>query len=406
MEKQQIDNEFIMSKEIVPLEQARFLDKLEPVYEQQWEDLLKGAAEAGVQVGKLAGQIWRDESFPRAIRDRALLLSIGKVSKSVSKWRGFISKGDWHDGSSGVSDKEPEFMQWLNEALTYGDLINHHYLFHLSYDYFTRGDWSQGQFEEVLELLNPDEVQPEFGGDMTDSYDLDRDRLPFIHDILNNVTVKESNTKLKEWAQEKDNLYRDNLVINEEILPTWLRDLPYRKIQKVVEEEYRKHQHDEVLPPAVVGAYKKYWIGFYNGLDMGQYEFNYTGTSIIKHLGEFPKKYVYVYLKARYQRALRSGELSSDEEHEILSYIDRPLDEELIKYAEQLDKKRAEQSEEHAKWLAKEKEDRASREAKSAADAARKAIIRKHQKAARSKYEQTQEAMRSIFANSNEEREL
>lgn len=394
MEKNRESN--LDEREILPLERARFLDLLEPSFEEQWSELLEGASGSQITLDEFALTLWNDESFPAVIRDRAMLMLIGK--QYIGKWKGSHNMGYLFSGFrlNLVRGNEEKFKQWFDEALDYGDIINDRVLLNLSYVYFTNGDWDQDRFERTLEGLDYKRVQP-VRQDPWDDYELDPHRLPFIDDILNNVTVDKANVKMKEWAKEKYDLYTKNFIVSEENLPSWLRDLEFKTILKVVEDLYPKVENDETLPPNIIATYEKYNIGFYNGLSMEQSKFNRDGSTIIKHLDEFSQRAITIYLRARYENAVyRFGVLSREEEQTILSYVKPPIHEKLLELADKLDHVRAKAEEEHAIWLAKEKEDRKNREKKREEESKKRQEAESRFENAKRQYQQAREAMRRI----------
>lgn len=372
MEKQFLQNKNHEEREVVPLNQARFLDKLEPEYEQQWNSMLDSAAELKINMKDFALPLWGDDTFPQAIRDRALLLVVGKDDHE--KW-----KGPWgaellqaffgfNERLNGLATSSTTFKSWLEEALSYGDIIDDKVLYKLSYDYFTNGDWDQQQFEQTLEKFDPAQVQRVWQNPF-DEYDSGLPVLPYIDDILNGRSVSKSNMKMQQWAQEKYDIYIQNFILNEKILPSWLQNLSPAVIKNVVQREYKKVENDEILPLNIIAAYEKYLIGFYDGFRFEQYEAACNGSSILKHLGEFSQRTLLAYLQSRYQDAIQfRGTLTREDEDIILSHITVPLPVKFIDFADRMDKIRAEESKAYTEWLIKEKESRKKREAERVID--------------------------------------
>jgi hypothetical protein len=142
---------------------------------------------------------------------------------------------------------------------------------------------------------------------------------------------------MRRWAEEKYNLYVQNFILNEEVLPTWLRDLSPAVIKNIVKREYKKVEDNETLPSNIIAAYEKYSIGFYDGIHFEQYEAACKGSSILKHLGEFSQDTLRTYLQFRYKLALRGRTaLTREDESIILAHIHQPLSSELIDLANKL----------------------------------------------------------------------
>lgn len=360
MENQPTNNENLHDNEIVTLDRARFLDRLEPEYEQQWNQMLDSAADLKMGLDEFMLPLWNDESFPQAIRDRAMLLIVGK--EHIGEWKGSRAFLGVKFNLNGVETNGEKFKTWLDQALEYGDIIEDCTLYRLSYEYFANGDWNQERFEHTLEQFDPNIVQWVWQEPFDEYAGLAM--LPYIDDILNGKSVDKSNTKMRQWAQEKYDLYVQNFILNEEALPPWLQNLSSGVIKNIVQREYKKVESDEILPLNIIAAYEKYFIGFYNGFHFDQHKVARNGSSILKHLGEFSQRAILAYLQSRYQDAIGfHGTLTCEDEDIILSYITKPLPDKFTDFAERMDRLRAEENEARAEWLAKEKEDRKNREA-------------------------------------------
>ena len=404
MEKQLSNGEIVNNNEIVSLDQARFLDRLEPEYEQEWNKLVESAAEMKLTLKEFAVPLWQDGSFPAVIRDRAMLLYIGK--ESIGTWKGppsihpfFQIAGAGHEQAMDMDDVDgSDFREWLDEALTYGDIIQDTTLYRLSYKYFTNGNWDQERFEQTLEKFDPNKVQWTWQG-LFDEY-AGLPVLPYIDDIFNGTSVDRSNEKMQQWAKEKYDLYVQNFIINEEALPSWLQNLPQAVIKNIVQREYEKVENDEMLPLSIIAAYENYSIGFYDGYRFEQYDLARNGSSILKHLGEFSQRAIRTYLQARYRDAVCfRGTLTREDEDTILSYSTAPLSDGLADLVDRMDKIRAEESEARAERLAQEKENRKKREAERVIDEQRRKADEVRLNNAKVAFLHA----RGIFTNSNED---
>lgn len=392
--------------EFVPLEDARFLDRLEPKYEQQWEELIEAATELEVDLIQFAIPLWRDETYPAAIRDRAMLLLTDKQSPSrwyEAKWRligRIFFQGHNRFDLDHVKGDEDKFRIWLDEALDCGDIIDHKVLCALSYRFFERGDWDQIRFEQTLEQLEPNIAQRAWDSPIEDGYGHSFGTLPYIHDILHGYSVGKSDIRLKHWAQEKHKLFRQNFVIHEENLPTWLQDLNHAQVSDEIKNIHQRIADDDMLSPHIIAIYEKYGLDFWRGKfhDMIQ-----NRPAVIKHLGEFSKQAIQNYIKACYVDAIEhfpSRRLQPDEESALLSYLQHPIPDALVEYAAILNKKRQEDEERRTAYLlelAKKKAEQRKRdEALLPTKLKQQAAANKKDAEAKNRYRLAQEAFRNL----------
>jgi hypothetical protein len=357
----ELDNK--QTGEIMSLERAHFLDRLEPVYEQQWDELLKSAAETRINLTDFAIPLWKDNTIPTAIRDRAMLLIVG--SDPIGKWEGSWSMqaiklfgGGFHLGY--IKGSEDEFSDWLDEALSYGDIIDHETLYRLSYTYFTNGNWSQERFEQTLDQFDP--IVQSTWHDPYDGYQWSMPALPYISDIRSNKSVDKSNTKMKQWADEKYDLYAQNCLTNEKVLPSWLRNLRPVVIQSIAIDSYKKCKDEVMLPPNIVAIYEEYCHEIFSSSYIIHTD---RGGKFMKHIGEFSQRVILAYLEARYEESVHhSSYLTESEEQTLLSYIDDPLPQKIIEHADRLKKQRTEIEKQQAKQKIQDDIKRTEREVK------------------------------------------
>ena len=324
---------------IRPIEEARFTDKLETIYEQQWDELLAAAQDLEIDLVEFAIPIWKDESYPSVIRDRAMLFLIGKQSRC--NWyeprmgmikRIFYRQPNYFDINHIREDKD-QFKMWLDEALSYGDIIDDSALCALSYTFFTNSDWDQQHFEHTLESLDPRSSQDAWDSPFEDGWSHSQNSLPYIDDILHGHSVDKSNVKMKEWAKQKHNLFMKNFVINEDVLPSWLQDLERYQVRNTVENVHNKHENDEHLPENLIAIYEKYGLDFWKGL--ARNSMYSEKTNILKYLDQFSQESIIRYVEACYEEAINNfhTELRLDEEQALLAHIKGPLPRKLAEYA-------------------------------------------------------------------------
>lgn len=318
------------NREIVPIERARFLDKLEPEYEERWDELLKAANETKESFDRTLFPIWLDDRFPQAIRDRVMLLSLGNRSAVVSiggPWKNGFNGGFSSDGVVLAHRRghDEAYTQWIDSALEYDDILDHKFLFYYAYNAFENGKWSQEKFENVLDLFDPEIVQPE----TYDDWRLNFSRLPYIADILANVTVNNNAAKLHEWAHEKLNLFRQNYVINESVLPKWLQDLNHITLIQFAVNECRKTNEQEQLSANIIAAFKKYGFNSHYFLDT---YYRYHHLSLFNRLDELPQDVIINYATFLFENVDNGSQprLTTEEENLLMSFINDPLPPQII----------------------------------------------------------------------------
>lgn len=253
---------------IVPLEDARFIDRLEPENETLWQELIKKAREADMSLDDFAIPIWMDETFPRAIRDRALLLMIGNANSKLitGGWSGGMGMGFAFYGFSiySIKNQYPEFdfekfKQWLEEAKNYesknSKIINDKVSWRQTYAYFDLGIYNQEQFEKALEEFDWLEVSPKSGGTgwYGDSYSLDPERFPYLDDIFRGETT--NSPAIKQWARTKLVEFINTDEKDIETLPVWMRYQDEEQVMKILRPIYiewvaGRQEFDDILLPA------------------------------------------------------------------------------------------------------------------------------------------------------------
>lgn len=317
MERQSFEN--FNEREIVPLENARFLDRLEPIYEQQWEELLEAAAATNMNLTEFAIPLWQDESMFSAIRDRALMLLVSK--HAIGEWKGSWNRqimelfgGGFH--LDHVKGHEEMFKKWLDEALSYGDIIDDKILFRLSYELFENWQWDQERLEQTLESFDPQAVSPA----SHDDYPLDRDRFPYLDDIIKGVTASKSSIRLRMWANDKFTEYLED--------PTSRPEIKEESAKSLLKSIYYGLDKGQYIPKPLKAGIKKY------GFDI--IEAPYEGQRLMNHLDTMPQSLIIEYAKWRFTNCLVGrGALYETSREQIMSHIKDPVPEDLrLLYAE------------------------------------------------------------------------
>jgi len=265
--------------EIVPIDRARFTDKLEPEYEALWQELITKAQDrSNLGAYDFVLPLWADESFPQIFRDRAMLLLYGNshTEQMSEKWRFGIIFSNYMKSADhslrGIKHKydfEYEtFMTWIDDARAYGnehsEVISDETYRQQLYAYFDLGLYDQKQFETALDELNPHSASPKHGWDSYNefSYSLSPHRFPYLDDIFESETT--NSTALKQWAKQK---FIDFLTVKNnqrDILPHWMQNIPDDSAISLLRSIYRQRGDHSVLE----GGFRRYgWDHFINKKD-------------------------------------------------------------------------------------------------------------------------------------------
>lgn len=231
-----------LTGEVVDLSSARFADRLEPEYEQAWEELLVFSHETDETVENLMTPIWRDESVPQVFRDRALLLVVG--TDTIQKALGLESRRanmafvlgkqtlDMHEKLAKGFDPVL-FSGWLREACKYQQenntlLISARNYLRWHYEFLERGYINETELDEFINTVNIIDASPTWGGSGWDGdeYTLDKNRFPLLSDIFGYETVSRNSPKVLAWAA--DHLeewlhYQTDTTVD---IPEWLKAVP------------------------------------------------------------------------------------------------------------------------------------------------------------------------------------
>ena len=265
------------SGEIVPLERARFIDRLEPENEESWQKMIEMAREAELSLDDFALPIWMDEEMPRAIRDRSLLLMIGNANarQVTGGWNSTMNMGFALYGFNLYSIKRmypdfniDNFKQWLEEARNYEaqntKIISNATDRSQTYAFFDLGIYNEEQFEADLERYDWKEVSPTHGGTgwNGDTYDLDIDRFPYLDDIFKGETT--NSQVIKAWARKKLLQFIQTDEAEKETLPSWMQEASSKAALKILRPIFTewaadRQEFDDILLP----AFEVYeWDGF------------------------------------------------------------------------------------------------------------------------------------------------
>ncbi len=244
---------FLASREIISLETARFLDRLEPEYEQAWEELLQLGYATESTVEDLMTPVWKDNSIPQAFRDRAMLSVVGTTETRKALGQSNRRKnGDFAFNGVSVTtylivvssfDAE-QFRDWLQEAWEYqnetGALIidNLSYLT-WQYELYERGfvtDEELDSFVVKIDIAGSSPQWYESDSICGDMYRLDENRFPLLSDILHDRTASPGDERVRSWALKHLESWLDHITNPEVELPGWLADVPQETGSKLFKE--------------------------------------------------------------------------------------------------------------------------------------------------------------------------
>ncbi|MDB5185009.1 MAG: hypothetical protein JWN38_817 [Candidatus Saccharibacteria bacterium] len=221
--------------EPLPLAEARFMDRLEPQYEELWGELLDSVEAQGKPVNSLLVPVWASPEFPQSFRDRAMLYVVGsgpliQAMRPNAKrlFTGSILVGgiDINYLSQTSAFTPAAFAAWLRQAVDY-QTASGEALF---------GDgailgWAKDLYE--AEAIDAPELERYITNvDITkaspcqddDGYDLERNRFPILADVLNwRLTKSTTQPRVQQWALGR---LEDWLALQrgaEREVPDWVR---------------------------------------------------------------------------------------------------------------------------------------------------------------------------------------
>lgn len=259
--------------QIVPFEQARFLDRLDDEHEDMWgtiRDLTPESAPHFVYI-----DMWNDHELPRVFRDRALLALVG--TKNARKKLGIDEMyasgnlgggGDWGliEQKKHEIKTTPEYLQWTMDVAKYQYVANPQedgsYNFDLEWEKrlvdpsgllpfwccaFRDDRVTENEFETCLSYIKvgsamPDEAWPKpkpgekrvLFSMADDGIPLDMNRFPLVDDMLLTPEVYGESDKLKTWALEKLQQWLEHKRDGAEV-PTWLQEIYEHQVKRTTE---------------------------------------------------------------------------------------------------------------------------------------------------------------------------
>lgn len=240
MEKDPIIESKLQS-ETAPIEQARFLDRVDPIYEERWEDLCEIVPDQ-YTVNTVMVDIWNDEDMPQIFRDRAMLI-IGGRHEEYGLTPNNIIDHIYPFNLPRLNSFRFDLMKpWIRDVAVYQQekdsedrLFSDSILFHWTAFLYNRGSLDGQELEEYIDLLDSNNVRPHClkGGDdlwMPSVVLSKKDSFPVLAGVLRNDSVYKNDSKIKRWAVDKLKDWVECQDINTDCqdkrskLPKWLRD--------------------------------------------------------------------------------------------------------------------------------------------------------------------------------------
>jgi hypothetical protein len=255
-------------QEVVPIEEARYLDPLEPQYEAYWRDLCDITQERGQSTDTVMVRIWNDEKIPQAFRDRAMLVMLN--------WKAGSALGISHrSGTVGMFQpitvaalrectphfNTLNFQQWIKEVAIYQKekaqkaqqeedqdsdddertkdakrkikkLVEEPLIFNWTVENYNDNFIDEHELEECIAIIGPDEARPYFRdyvdggtwGSRTDVVDAS-DAFPVLANLLHPQADFPLGAPIRKWAAQKIRDYSAVCKGNTSVtLPPWLHE--------------------------------------------------------------------------------------------------------------------------------------------------------------------------------------
>lgn len=248
MEKLPIDNEVTPGNEIIPVEDARFTDTLDPYYEEIWNQLEDALVKSGLKTVEHYKSIWNNETLPQVFRDRAFTRIANRDARMkvhpdryYSPIGHYVSniKQNHLDGKKAGVDYAgwglARIADWLRELIQYEQRTNTEVMepsakLVWAYVLYEKKFMEDAEFDQFIERLDPVAASPNFQDYNRDDYD-DlgynhplKNRIDYLDHIFQEQTATKDMTRMKTWALDKLNLWLTNHD-NKDALPHWLQSV-------------------------------------------------------------------------------------------------------------------------------------------------------------------------------------
>lgn len=232
----------ILTKEVIDIDQARFVDRLEPEYEQAWKELVDIGEKTGMTIEDLMTPVWLGDSSPRAFRDRAMLSVVGaqNVRTALRQGVGGTNMSFFFGGLSiatyerVVDSFDPAlFCKWTQEAWQYQHesgipIISDERYLTWNYEFFERDLISEAELDAFVDKVDIVASSPTYRGPQwdLDTYPLDKNRFPLLSDVFHSETVGGNFEKTRTWALNRLVEWLRYQGNEKVAIPEWLKAVP------------------------------------------------------------------------------------------------------------------------------------------------------------------------------------
>jgi hypothetical protein len=256
-------------REIVPIDEARFLDQLEDGLEDNWTTLVTNLVSSGINYRDKLMELWKDNEIPRVFRDRSLiiLLSPENLPKNIwpagpVDWIEFLSIGSKDNNYCGpyllnnVSDEDKgEVYQSVQDLFEYQtsnnlNIVSKNKLAVWWCNQYENNIIDLKQFENnISKLLNTNSDDNERV--IYQKTDL---KFPILSNIIESPIdfgdasprVEVGGDKLKKWAKDQSKLWLEYVINGNEDIPKWLKQVPKENGISLIKQTVG--YYDDVLP--------------------------------------------------------------------------------------------------------------------------------------------------------------
>lgn len=224
------------SPEVVSIDQARFLDQLEPEYEKWWDELTYIMQNNRLHTPENIAKLWLDESLPQVIRDRIMLGIVGpqeavrRLGNTTIHNAGYAFMGisvisyirqKIEYFSDNPEQTKRKFTKWMDDSLDYQISSGNKVIDSTKYWNWLRSRYVKQEVDEAvldkfLSAIDLIEVNPLSDGE---GYPLSPFRFPVLDDLIFGA---ETSIQMKYWAKARLDLWLSKQKGSVVTLPAWL----------------------------------------------------------------------------------------------------------------------------------------------------------------------------------------
>lgn len=215
--------------EPVPLDQARYLDRIDDEYEHLWSRVVSDIAAAGVGTMMTMDTILQDSNIPPVFHDRAKLVKLGtwdaRGALGVNTLRGGANFVGCAWGKQSIEEELQDESSWINETFEYQqahgvELVSESTVLTTWLLQFAQGNIDDETLDTNLGRIDIVKASPT---EDEDGYNFNPDRFPVVDDILNGNRA--SSERLTVWAREQAHRWLTAQQDKSIELPDWLSNV-------------------------------------------------------------------------------------------------------------------------------------------------------------------------------------